>query len=67
MVKITLLGKLGKVLYLNPHIIEYVENEGNTCIVLLSGKRLLVQEDYQTLFDRIVEYRQLIGGFKNEE
>jgi len=67
MVKITVMGKLGKVLYLNPHQIEYIETEASTTIVMLSGKRLMIQEDYDTLFQRIVDYRRLIGGFKNEE
>lgn len=67
MVKITMMGKLGKVLYLNPHQIEYIEAETNTTIVMLSGKRLMVQEDYDTIFRRIVDYRRQIGGFKNEE
>lgn len=62
-----MMGKLGKVLYLNPHQIEYIEAEANTTIVMLSGKRLMVQEDYDTILRRIVEYRKLIGGFKNEE
>ncbi len=67
MIEITMMGKLGKVLYLNPHQIEYIEAEANTTIVMLSGKRLMVQEDYDTILQRIVEYRKLIGGFKNEE
>lgn len=67
MVKITVMGKLGKTLYLNPHQIEYIETEANTTIVMLSGKRLMIQEDYDTIFQRIVDYRRLIGGFKNEE
>ena len=62
-----MMGKLGKVLYLNPHQIEYIETEANTTIVMLSGKRLMVQEDYDTILRRIVEYRKMIGGFKNEE
>jgi flagellar protein FlbD len=33
----------------------------------LSGKKLVVSEDYTTVFERIVEYRKLIGAFKNEE
>ncbi|QEN07885.1 flagellar protein FlbD [Oceanispirochaeta crateris] len=67
MVEVTIMGKLNKVLYLNPHQIEYIEADASTTIVMLSGKRLVVQEDYSTLFNRIVEYRRLIGGFKNEE
>ncbi len=67
MVEVTMAGKLGKVIYLNPHQIEYIEADSGTTIVMLSGKRLVVQEDYSTVFDRIVEYRRQIGGFKNEE
>lgn len=69
MVKITLQGKQGKVLYLNPHQIEYVESDGpkSTVIVMLSGKRLNIAEDFKTLYSRIVAYRRQIGGFKNEE
>jgi len=34
---------------------------------MLSGKRLVVMEGKQTVFERIIEYRSRIGGFKNEE
>jgi len=67
MIEVTMMGKLGKVIYLNPHQIEYIEADSSTTIVMLSGKRLMVQEEYSTVFDRIVKYRRQIGGFKNEE
>ncbi|TVQ39966.1 MAG: flagellar protein FlbD [Spirochaetaceae bacterium] len=57
----------GKTYYVNPHQIEYIEANPDTTLIMLSGKRLVVQEDYQTVFERIVEYRRLIGAFKNEE
>jgi flagellar protein FlbD len=57
----------GKAFYLNPHQIEYMETNPDLTLIMLSGKRLVVREDYQTVFDRIVEYRRLIGAFKNEE
>jgi flagellar protein FlbD len=53
--------------YLNPHQIEYIECNPDTTILMLSGKKLVVREDYQTIFERIVAYRRLIGAFKNEE
>ena len=62
-----MMGKLGKIIYLNPHQIEYIEADANTTIVMLSGKRLVVAEDYPTVFKRIVDYRRQIGAFKNEE
>ena len=65
MVKVTKLG--GKVIYVNPHQIEYIETNPDTTLIMLSGKRLVVQEDYQSVFSGIVKYRKLIGAFKNEE
>ncbi len=65
MVEVTRLD--GTVYYINPHQIEYIERNPDTTLIMLSGKRLVVREDYQSLFDRIVDYRRLIGAFKNEE
>jgi flagellar protein FlbD len=65
MIRVTQLG--GHQYYVNPHQIEYIEANPDTTLVMLSGKRLVVREDYQTIFDEIVEYRRLIGSFKNEE
>ncbi|MBN1698338.1 MAG: flagellar FlbD family protein [Spirochaetales bacterium] len=53
--------------YVNPHQIEYIECNPDTTLIMLSGKRLVVREDYATIFKRIVTYRRLIGAFKNEE
>ena len=65
MIEVTRLG--GKAFYINPHQIEYIESNPDTTLIMLSGKRLVVAEDYQLIFDRIVQYRRLIGAFKNEE
>ena len=65
MIELTRLG--GSVFFVNPHQIEYVESNPDTTLTMLSGKRLVVREDYQSLFDRIVSYRRQIGAFKNEE
>jgi len=65
MVEVTRLD--GKIYYVNPHQIEYMEANPDTTLIMLSGKRLVVREDHQTVFNRIVEYRRLIGAFKNEE
>ncbi len=65
MIQVTRLD--GKEFYVNPHQIEYIESNPDTTLIMLSGKRLVVREDYQSIFERIVEYRQLIGAFKNEE
>jgi len=65
MIQVTQLN--GKVFYVNPHQIEHIQLNPDTTLVMLSGKRLIVKEDYQSIFNRIVEYRRLIGAFKNEE
>ena len=65
MIELTRLG--GKIFYINPHQIEYIENNPDTTLIMLSGKRLIVTEDYQSVLDKIIEYRRLIGAFKNEE
>ncbi len=65
MIRVTRLD--GKEFYVNPHQIEYIESNPDTTLIMLSGKRLVVLEDYQSVFERIVEYRRLIGAFKNEE
>jgi flagellar protein FlbD len=65
MIEVTRLN--GEAYYVNPHQIEYITASPDVTLVMLSGKRLVVKEDYQSVFDRIVEYRSLIGAFKNEE
>jgi len=65
MVEVTKLD--GKTYYINPHQIEYIESNPDTTLIMLSGKRLVVLEDYPTLFRRIIAYRRLIGAFKSEE
>ncbi len=65
MIEVTTLS--GKIYYVNPHQIEYIECNPDTTFIMLSGKRLIVKEDYSTIFSRIVDYRKLIGAFKNEE
>lgn len=56
-----------KIFYVNPHQIEYIECNPDTTLIMLSGKRLVVKDDYQSVFKRILDYRRLIGAFKNEE
>ena len=65
MIEVTRLDN--KIFYVNPHHIEYIECNPDTTLIMLSGKRLVIRDDYQSVFTRIVEYRRLIGAFKNEE
>lgn len=62
------LSKLnGDTFWLNPHQIEYIEKNPDTTLIMLSGKHIVIHESVQTVIERIVEYRRLIGAFKNEE
>ena len=65
MIEVTRLD--GRTYHVNPHQIEYIECNPDTTLVMLSGKRLVVREPYEQIFERIVSYRKLIGAFKNEE
>jgi flagellar protein FlbD len=65
MIQVTRLN--GVVFFLNPHQIEYIENNPDTTIIMLSDKRIVVKESIDEIRTRIVEYRRLIGAFKNEE
>ncbi len=59
---------MGKIFYLNPHIIETLTVSGpDTIILLQSGKTLVVVENVKLVCERIVDYRKQIGCFKNEE
>ena len=65
MVKVTRLD--GVEYYINPHQIEYIEMKPDTTLLMLSGKHIVVREKVDEVIARIVEYRKLIGAFKNEE
>jgi flagellar protein FlbD len=39
----------------------------DTTLLMLSGKHIVVREKVDEVIERIVEYRKLIGVFKNEE
>ncbi|MFW5693653.1 MAG: flagellar FlbD family protein [Alkalispirochaeta sp.] len=65
MIQVTRLD--GREFYINPHQIEYIELNPDTTLIMLSGKRLIVREEYETILQRIIAYRREIGAFKNEE
>lgn len=67
MIKLTLQGKKGKTFYLNPHMIEAIDETPDTTITLLSGKKIVAAESCENVCQAIIEYRRKIGGFKNEE
>jgi flagellar protein FlbD len=65
MIKVNRLN--GTEYYINPHQIESIELRPDTTLFMLSGKHVVIREKVEVIIDRIVEYRQRIGGFKNED
>ena len=59
MIKVTRLN--GGPLYLNAFEVEFIEETPDTVITLKSGKKVLVEEDAQTLIERMTAfYRRAI-------
>ena len=50
----------GSVLYINPHQIEFMEETPDLVINMLSGRKVLTKDSYETVLNRIVEYRTRI-------
>lgn len=65
MIQLTRLN--GTTFFVNPHHIEYMEENPDLTLIMLSGKRLVVREDYRSVLNMIIDYRKRIGAFKNEE
>jgi flagellar protein FlbD len=65
LIKVTRLN--GAEFFINPHQIESIEVKPDTTLLMLSGKHVIVQENVDEVLKRIVDYRKLIGAFKNEE
>lgn len=57
----------GNILYVNPHLIESIEEMPDTRINFISGKALIVKDSREELLRRIVEYRREIGILNNQE
>ncbi|MCX7025546.1 MAG: flagellar FlbD family protein [Spirochaetes bacterium] len=65
MIEVTHLS--GKVFWINPHQIDYIEKTPDTTLCMANGNRIVVKEDVESVIQRIVEYRKRIGAFRNEE
>jgi len=65
MIELTLLS--GKQFWLNPHLIESMERNPDTTLVLNDGKRIIVKESAEEVMARILAYRRSIGPAWAEE
>lgn len=57
----------GKNYWINPHLIESMENTPDLTITFLSGKRIVVKDKPEDLINRIIEYRQKISDSNLKE
>ena len=48
----------GKKYWINPHMIESMEQTPDLTITFLSGKKVVVKDDPDTLIKNIISYRQ---------
>jgi uncharacterized protein YlzI (FlbEa/FlbD family) len=69
MIEVSLPGKSGRQVMLNPHLIEYAEEagEGRTALLLTTGKRFVVTESPDEIRTLIIAYRREIGFPAQEE
>ena len=49
-----------KEFYVNPHLIEFIEEAPDTVITLTTGKKIVVAEPAQEVVRKIIEYRLAI-------
>lgn len=56
MVMVTRLN--GKVFYVNPDMIEFIEETPDTVVTLTTGKKLVVVESAELLIERVINYRR---------
>jgi flagellar protein FlbD len=47
----------GEPLYVNADLIETIESTPDTALVLVDGRRILVDEDARTVVQRVVDFR----------
>lgn len=51
----------GSTYWINPHLIESMEQNPDLTVTFLSGKKIVVRDTPQEVIDRIVSYRAKIG------
>jgi len=64
MVQVTRLN--GKEFWLNPHLIEFLEETPDTVITLLTGKKVVVKENAEKILTDIISYRRKLVEGGNE-
>lgn len=56
----------GKIYWVNPHMIESMENTPDLTLTMLSGRKIIVKNSSEELIQKIIEYRKKIGVERQE-
>ena len=59
MIEVTRLN--GKKYWLNPHLIESMEEKPDLTVVLITGKIVVLKDKPQEVIEKIIAYRKQIG------
>jgi len=51
----------GKEYFINPHLIEFIEETPDTVITLTTGKKVVVEESAEQVVGKVIAYRRQIG------
>ncbi|NLY88917.1 MAG: flagellar FlbD family protein [Firmicutes bacterium] len=64
MIEVTRLN--GKKFWLNPHLIEFLEETPDTVVSLMTGKKVVVREKAREILEEIILYRRRLMDGGNE-
>ncbi len=56
----------GKKIWVNPHMIEYMETSPDLTLTMLSGNKIIVRNSPEEINNKIIEYRNKIGIDRQE-
>ncbi|MCM1321092.1 MAG: flagellar FlbD family protein [Bacteroides sp.] len=51
--------------WVNPHLIECLEQNPDVTLVMLSGKKLVVKNTPEDIIEKIINYRNRLLSFQN--
>jgi flagellar protein FlbD len=60
MILVHRLGKEEGLIAINADMIEYIESNPDTLVVLSNGKKIVVKEDMEKIIELIIEYKRSI-------
>ena len=52
----------GKEYYINPHLVEFIEETPDTVVTLTTGKKIVVEESAARVVEKVLDYRARIAS-----